>query len=257
MYDPKYDIANVSPYQEKLGFKSPHTLAIERVREGSKVLDIGCADGYVARELRAKRCQVIGIDQHSPSNEADFTEFVQSDLSLDPLPLDPSLYDYILILDVLEHLRSPESLAASLRRSRPSGDGPTIIASTGNVGFAAVRFMLLFGWFHYGRRGILDLTHTRLFTFSTFRRLFEQNGFIVEEALGVPAPFPLALGDGVLARICLSINNALIHLSKRLFSYQIFMVVRPLPSLGSLLQRAVEASESRAALMAAPVGGDQ
>ena len=39
--------------------------------------------------------------------------------------------------------------------------------------------MLLFGQFNYGKRGILDLTHTRLFTFESFRRLFEQGGFRV------------------------------------------------------------------------------
>ena len=33
--------------------------------------------------------------------------------------------------------------------------------------------MLLFGQFNYGKRGILDLTHTRLFTFESFRRLFD------------------------------------------------------------------------------------
>ena len=123
-----------------------------------------------------------------------------------------------------------------------------VIASTGNIAFLIVRFMLLFGFFHYGRRGILDLTHTRLFTFSTFRKLFEQSGFRVHEMIGVPAPFPLALGDCALARTLLKINSMAICLSKRLFSYQIFMVVQPLPTLDNLLKRAVEATESRASL---------
>ena len=42
--------------------------------------------------------------------------------------------------------------------------------------------MLLLGQFNYGKRGILDLTHTRLFTFASFRRLFEQGGFRVVDS---------------------------------------------------------------------------
>ena len=34
--------------------------------------------------------------------------------------------------------------------------------------------------FHYGRRGILDLTHTRLFTVSSFRRLLRNAGFRID-----------------------------------------------------------------------------
>jgi hypothetical protein len=39
------------------------------------------------------------------------------------------------------------------------------------------------------------------------------------------------------------INSALIRISRSLFAYQIFMVVRPLPSLEWLLQQAVETSD--------------
>jgi len=114
------------------------------------------------------------------------------------------------------------------------------------VAFLVTRLMLLLGFFNYGSRGILDLTHTRLFTFSTFRDLFEQAGYRIDEVKGVPAPFALALGDGAMTRFLLAINKLLIHLSRSLFSYQIFMVVRPLPSLEWLLDRAVETSQDRA-----------
>ena len=108
-----------------------------------------------------------------------------------------------------------------------------------------MRLGLLLGWFNYGVRGILDLTHTRLFTFRTARQLFEQSGYRVEETRGVPAPFPLAIGDNFLGRLLLTINKLLIHLSKSLFAYQIFMVCKPTPSLEWLLERAREASQEK------------
>jgi hypothetical protein len=146
---------------------------------------------------------------------------------------------------VIEHLRSPERFVESLRRSRMRVANVKIIVSTGNVAFLITRLALLLGWFNYGARGILDLTHTRLFTFGTVRRLFEQAGYQIEEIKGVPAPFPLALGDGILSRIALAINKVLIRISKRLFSYQIFMVCSPLPSLEWLLADAQRAGRER------------
>lgn len=44
----------------------------------------------------------------------------------------------------------------------------------------------------YGKRGILDLTHSRLFTFGTFTRLFEQVG--LRSAGDARCPSPVSLG---------------------------------------------------------------
>jgi hypothetical protein len=90
------------------------------------------------------------------------------------------------------------------------------------------------------------LTHTRLFTFASLRRLFEQNGFEISELTGVPAPFPLALGDSRLSRALVKANAFLIRLSRSLFAYQIFAVARPQPSLPYLLGEAAEKSARRA-----------
>ena len=64
--------------------------------------------------------------------------------------------------DVIEHIKkvSPET---------------EVIISTANVAFLITRLMLFLGQFNYGKRGILDLTHTRLLTFASFPlyRLYE------------------------------------------------------------------------------------
>ena len=101
------------------------------------------------------------------------------------------------------------------------------------------------GQFNYGKRGILDMTHTRLFTFGSLRALLEQGGFRIIETRGIPAPFQLAMGNSRLARLLLGLNQVLIRLSKGLFSYQIFMVIEPYPSLEYLLQSAKEQSAVR------------
>ena len=74
--------------------------------------------------------------------------------------------------------------------------------------------MLLFGQFNYGKRGILDLTHTRLFTFNSLRVLIEGNGFETLSSEGIPAPFPLAVKNAKLAGDLIRLNASLIKLRK-------------------------------------------
>jgi len=250
LYERKYDIARTGGnplYQPKFTFESPHTLALERIPSRSAVADIGCAGGYISRALKERECRVTGIDFFPVEDDANLDRFIQCDIDRGEIPVDAASFDFILLLDVIEHLRSPERLLDTLRGSMTSADGFTLIASTGNVGFLVTRLALLFGWFNYGPRGILDLTHTRLFTFATFRKLFEQSGYRIEEIRGVPAPFPLALGKGVLGKIALAVNQGLIRISKKLFAYQIFIVCRPTPPLGALLATAHHSSKERIA----------
>ena len=151
------------------------------------------------------------------------------------------------MLDIIEHLRHPERFLDELRHSaRSLGDRPRFIVTTGNVVFCIVRLQALLGRLNYGKHGILDLTHTRLFTFKTLRHLFEQCGFRVEHVEGIPAPFPLALGTNRRARVLTTINDFLIRLAPALFSYQIFMVVTPTPTVEALLDHSISESTRRA-----------
>ena len=98
--------------------------------------------------------------------------------------------------------------------------------------------MLIIGNFNYGKRGILDRTHTRLFTFSTLKSLLSQNGFSIISKKGIPAPYPLAIGENLISRILININIFLIKISKTIFSYQIMYTAVPNVSLENLMQKA-------------------
>lgn len=249
-YDRKYDCAPLARgnghYEIKLGYKNPHTLTLEKVAAGASVLDLGCAGGYLDSLLRAqRRCRVTSVDAVPLAEPFNVDEFVLHNLNEGWPEIDLHQFDYVLLLDVVEHLAFPERFVDELRRAAELCPEVRIIVSSGNVGFVIVRLMLLLGQFNYGKRGILDATHTRLFTFSSLRRLFEQGGFRVLEEHGIPGPFPLALGDGILSRMLLALNCAAIRVSKGLFSYQMYMVVEPRPSLELLLCQAGEQAKTR------------
>ncbi len=247
-YEQKYDCAApdlpTAHYKAKLNFPSPHSLALNMVEPGSRVLDLGCAGGYLGQALKEKKgCHVTGVDMYPLAPETELDQFVLHDLDQGLPEIDYAGFDYILALDVIEHLKSPESFATELRSA--AGANTTVIISTGNVGFLLTRFSLLFGNFNYGKRGILDLTHTRLFTFGSITALFRQAGYEVMAVKSTPVPFPFILGEGRLARILLGLNLLLAWLRKSLFAFQSFLVLQPRPTLSHLMHQTRVNSDRR------------
>jgi glycosyltransferase involved in cell wall biosynthesis len=225
-----------SHYDLKLGYPSSHSYALEVVPDGASVLDIGAASGGLAGELLRKGCRVAIVDQHLEDGVNDAVRVHQQDLD-DELTFPVEGYDYLLMLDVIEHLKDPEGF---LDRMRGNFDWSTktLVLTTPNIAFVVQRLMLLLGQFNYGRAGILDRTHTRLFTFRSLKHLLTDAGFRIREVRGVPAPFPKVLGNGILGRGALRANIALIRLSKTLFSYQIFVMADSTPDVDFILRDA-------------------
>jgi len=242
----KYDVTGIAQrYELKLGYRSSHTMAIGAVKEGASVLDIACGRGYVAAELRKKGCRVTGLDRQ-PADPGHVDTFIAHDLDSPHLP--PGVqgpYDFILGLDCLEHLASPEGFLADLR-SRCYSDKTQLVFTVPNIGFVPMRMGLFFGQFNYGREGILDLTHKRLFTFRSFRRMLEQEGYRVTALKGIPAPFPKAMGDGGFSRFLVTMNRALIGMWWTMFSYQIYAEATFLPPVDRLLVQTIQSASNGA-----------
>jgi glycosyltransferase involved in cell wall biosynthesis len=231
-------------YDLKLGYASSHTWALDSVPPGARVLDIGGGPGGVARHLADKGCVTAVVDQHEPTLRDPRIEVHIQDLD-EPLRFDVRGYDSLLLLDVIEHLKDPESFLERLR-SQFGHEPQTLVLTTPNVAFLVQRLMLLAGQFNYGKAGILDRTHTRLFTFRSIRHLLRDSGFRIKAIRGVPAPFPKVLGEGLLGMTALNTNLALIRLSKTLFSYQIYIEAETTPAVEFILRDAQEKSAERA-----------
>lgn len=221
-------------YADKSGLAgSTHWRVLRRVVAPASVLDVGCGPGFVAGTLSARGCRVTGVDRVRPARFPG-ERFVEQDLEREPLREDPSAYDYVLLLDVLEHMSDPEGFLVGCRRAMATERRPVFLISTGNVAFAGVRLLLLAGAFTYGERGILDVTHKRLFTKSSFRRLLEETGYEVVRMRGSGVPFQMVL-PGLLGRCLGWCSFQLARLWPSLFAYQLVVEARPRTSAGVLL----------------------
>ncbi len=189
----------------------------------------------VAAELGAT---IDGLDRNLSS--AAFHKFYQIDLETTEMPVSIYDYDTVLLLDVVEHLSRPEDFLLNLRHSKSrlrSDIRPRMLISTPNVAFFALRIMLLIGRFNYAERGILDITHMRLFTRKSLLKMLEICGFDVERAIPVGIPFEL-ISQSRLARILNFIGQKMAYIWPSGFAFQFFVVACPRIGFVRLLQDA-------------------
>ena len=202
-----------------------HMQIVEAIRPGSRVLDLGCSQGLLAGPLREKNIRMVGVDSGPPERVAAALEaYYRRDLE-QPLELPLGrVFDYVVVADVIEHLRQRTQLMRSARRFLKE-DGRLII-STPNVALWFYRLSLLAGRFEYGPRGVLDETHVRFYTRASFRREVERAGFQVIRQRVTALPFEVVFqstGRSRLVRMLAEAYHLLARAWPSLFAYQFIL----------------------------------
>lgn len=164
------------PYSYRAEKWHPHNKILRLVGSNKKVLDIGCAGGYLAEKLKTNGCYVVGIEVKQERAERAKTHcdaILVGDVEKVPKSSFPEgSFDVIVYGDVLEHIRRPD-LVLQEQQGWLSRNG-YIVVSLPNVAFLPIRLQLLFGHFDYEQFGILDQTHLRFFTLKSARTLLEE-----------------------------------------------------------------------------------
>ncbi|MCY7300511.1 MAG: class I SAM-dependent methyltransferase [Ilumatobacteraceae bacterium] len=199
----------------------------------SRVLDLGCSDGSLAKIFTDQGHTVIGVDMIKHDDVAErVSSFVEADLE-DGVPLEVGDgYDVIIAADVVEHLSRPDRLLGSLH-DRLGADG-VVLVSVPNVSHWYPRARIALGKFDYDRRGILDAGHLRFFTRRSFIRLTERAGYVATRCVPVGLPIEVLSRSGSQSRIARRIVSSLDHLGllvlPGLFAFQYVVELRPAPS---------------------------
>ncbi|WP_417377747.1 glycosyltransferase [Gimesia sp.] len=255
---------------------SSHALALQLLdeRQTKRVLDIGCGPGHIAARCEQAGMHVTGIDCAVPLS-GSMSEFHIANLEHDELPVSISKYDTVLLMDVIEHLADPEAFLLRIRNQAhdrlsdaaayevsklesalnlnqfESGSNaeqsennekepslPAFIISTPNIAFAAVRINLLLGRFNYAERGILDITHKRLFTRKSLLQMLRDCGYEVDRVRGVGVPFAAVMA-GRTGRCLGWLANLSARIWPSLFAFQFLVECRPRPGVKDVLRNAI------------------
>jgi len=219
-----------SPYTLKPQAHSSHSLVLQLLPEnghGMKLLDVGCADGYLSRLFAARGLSVTAIDAPS-SRERDLPAgiaFLEADLDRGLPPLD-GVFDFVVCADILEHLRDPEVLLRQIRAKMPARG--RLIASLPNSGNVYFRLNVLFGKFPQHDRGLFDRTHLHFYMWQGWNDLLSQSGFRITAVRSSVIPFCLAMPEHPgLGAALESAYSVAARVWRSLFAYQ-FVVVAEL-----------------------------
>lgn len=185
-------------------------------------LDVGCSSGYLAAELARHGVTVTGLEldpEAAAEARAVCSEVVVGDVETMELPFPDASFDVVVCGDVVEHLRRPGDALARLRPLlRPGG---RLVLATPNVANWAIRLSLLAGRWRYTDRGILDRTHTHLFTRATLLETVRSAGYAVV-ALDHTAPVPVVRLQSVER-----IAHAVAAIRPPLLAYQLLLAATP------------------------------
>jgi 2-polyprenyl-3-methyl-5-hydroxy-6-metoxy-1,4-benzoquinol methylase len=249
LYDPRFEISPPEPSRYKMAPTSLHQHVVGRDWvPGTKVVEYGSGHGELGSALARRGLEIVGVDRAPAPNlglrtlEGDLDAEDEGGLETDVAEALGGSPEVALALDVLEHLAHPEQRLQRIWGAMVPGG--RLLASTANVAFFPLRLMLLLGQFNYGRKGILDLTHRRLYTIASFQRLLHDAGFEVEEVRGFGPPILDEVGDSAPLRLLDRLASWLAWLWPSLFAYQFLLVARRRDSVEELLAQVLENEDS-------------
>lgn len=146
-----------------------------------KVLDVGCARGYIGRRLKEKGKSVFGIEMSSLA-AAEARKVLDKVYVFDiEKPWPPEVtgikFDLAIVAELLEHVFDPvEVLRFVYQTLQEKGE---VIITTPNILTWTNRIKMLFGLFQYTEQGLLDFGHIRFFTYRYLRQVLTEAGFNV------------------------------------------------------------------------------
>ncbi len=166
---------------------TPFWYVCENIEKNQKVLDVGCATGYLGEILKNNfDVDVVGVDNQDyhldkARKRNVYSDLIKLDLNSFDNELDKyiSYFDRIIVSDVLEHLNDPMDVLKKL--SKYLKDDGKFLIDIPNIAHASIKYNLLKNNFNYTSMGLLDDTHIRFFTLSSIINQLSQNKFFIED----------------------------------------------------------------------------
>ena len=184
--------------REKWGMKYfnlfPNENLIKYIQENQSkrfdVLEVGCDCGANLLGVRNRypnaNLYAVEINSYAARIASFFANVQVGNIEQDKLQWDNIKFDYILLGDVLEHLRDPEATLCNCLSLLK--EGGKVIACIPNLMHYSVMSDLINGNFTYTEQGLLDCTHIHFFTFNEIIRMFTRANYRIENVCCLVPP---------------------------------------------------------------------
>ena len=166
---------------------------INRITNGSTVLEIGSACGILTRYLTTEKgCKVtcVEIDPEGAEICSEIAhKVILGNVEDDDWmgKLSGETFDFIVMGDVLEHLHNPGKVLLKIKPFlSPMG---LLLTSIPNLTHSSIMLSLIKGRFDYQDAGLLDRTHIHFFTRHSVAKTFKEAGwYCVDEKASAVLP---------------------------------------------------------------------
>lgn len=147
------------------------------------ILDIGCGCGAICAYLKGKypNASTFGVEivPEAASIAKHIADTVCGDIETLNFPWEEDFFDYVIMGDVLEHLREPSLVLKKLLPHIKKG-GHIIISMPNMKHYSVMIPLIMNDEFKYTSAGILDTTHLKMYTKTEIIRLIENSGYTLE-----------------------------------------------------------------------------
>jgi 2-polyprenyl-3-methyl-5-hydroxy-6-metoxy-1,4-benzoquinol methylase len=167
---------------ETHGYIAPVVLSICGEFAVRRVLDIGCGNGMLCRELADAGCEVVGVEP-SASGVAAARQlvpegvFYERSVYDDPAGIAESGFDLVVSTEVIEHLYKPAALL-QLAAAKLKADGLLVLSTPYHGYLKNLALSLANGWDRH-HAPLSDGGHIKFWSRQTLTGLLEKHGFRV------------------------------------------------------------------------------
>lgn len=185
------------------------------IPENSKILDIGCGDGSIRNFL--KNPQYYGIDGDKKHIQFLINQKVKAkliDFNKEKLPFEKEKFDFVLLLDILEHVANPGNLLNEAKKRLKENSRVIVTLPNDYHILNKVRFLLNK---HLTENPFASYGHLHYFPIKSGEKFLRKNGFKIEKKIILPPIKPKIFPQ--------TMKNILAHLFPQAFARDVLYVL--------------------------------